>query len=965
MEARTAPGELQAMTSVSEVAIGEAPPSVLDRVIPLGGASIWQTLGWIAAFAVALGLRFVALKGWALDASEASWAYDAWALFRGQPPVTGGTMPNVSPLLLLLQSASFFLFGATDVTARLVPALTGLALVALPLACRRWLGGPAALGIAATLAVSPTLVYASRVVSPEILVAVLALACVVCLVRLGERDLGQSPRGLAIALGIIAGADFAAGPSAITVGVTLVVGLAAAALTAPRGTVRRGLQALRRELPAFLLAGVVTVALLFTRFLSNPNGIAGVGETVGAWWQLLAGTGSGQPVQLFFLALLIYEPLAVLFAIVAAVRNDRPEATALGAGWFLAAFALWSFSAGRQPEHAVHVALPLLLLAGIGLGHLLHEIDWRDVWHGIGGLLALAMLGLLVGLAPVGILLRRAGATADAGGALPPVAVLCLVVVPLVYVIWRLRGDEREAGHARQPARMALLVLAVLLGAFALRSATLLVFDRAAVGIELLAQRTATLGTLPSVERLLRLARDVGVNDGSERDPTGGHDLSIALERDVASPYVWYFREFPDLAVVDPGTAAASGSQVVIAASDAGFGEGGYAAQTWPWLNTVPPQYLAPDMGSILSSLVTPSRWLPVWRYLLFREGIAPPQPQTVAVGLAPELAQRVSVSTGPYDLSDRPGPGTQPGQFKDPIGIAIAPDGTIDVVDSGNGRVQRFDANGKFLGIWGEENGVTFTRTENGLGPTGITIAPDGRTWVADTWGHRVIALDANGNQVQAIGGETIDLGNDPARVDEDGGRFFGPRAIAITDDAIYVVDTGNERVQRFNPDGTFVDAWGGYGTAPDQLIEPVGIAIGPDGNLYVADSGNARISIFTPQGQPVAQWPVAAWPPPNPSGLPPAFQPYLAFDAAGNLYATASNAGEVLVFDRNGKQITQITEAGAEHLAQPIGIAIAANGDVYLADVGRDAVFTVTPPNPLDAENLDSGSVSASPAP
>jgi DNA-binding beta-propeller fold protein YncE/4-amino-4-deoxy-L-arabinose transferase-like glycosyltransferase len=953
------------MTSVSEVAIGEAPPSVLDRVIPLGGASIWQTLGWIAAFAVALGLRFVALKGWALDASEASWAYDAWALFRGQPPVTGGTMPNVSPLLLLLQSASSFLFGATDVTARLVPALTGLALVALPLACRRWLAGPAALGIAATLAVSPTLVYASRVVSPEILVAVLALACVVCLVRLGERDLGQSPRGLAIALGIIAGAAFAAGPSAVTVGATLVVGLAAAALTAPRGTVRRGLQALRRELPGFLLAGVVTVALHFIRFLSNPNGIAGVGETVGAWWQLLAGTGSGQPVQLFFLALLIYEPLAVLFAIVAAVRNDRPEATALGAGWFLAAFALWSFSAGRQPEHAVHVALPLLLLAGIGLGHLLHEIDWRDVWHGIGGLLALAMLGLLVGLAAVGILLRRAGTTADAGGALPPVAVLCLVVVPLVYVIWRLRGDEREAGHARQPAHMALLVLAVLLGAFALRSATLLAFDRAAVGIELLAQRTATLGTLPSVERLLRLARDVGVNDGSARDPTGGHDLSIALERDVASPYVWYFREFPDLSVVDPGTAAASGSQVVIAASEAGFGEGGYAAQTWPWLNTVPPQYLAPDMGSILSSLVTPSRWLPVWRYLLFREGIAPPQPQTVAVGLAPELAQRVSVSTGPYDLSDRPGPGTQPGQFKDPIGIAIAPDGTIDVVDSGNGRVQRFDANGKFLGIWGEENGVTFPRTENGLGPTGITIAPDGRTWVADTWGHRVIALDANGNQVQAIGGETIDLGNDPARVDEDGGRFFGPRAIAVTHDAIYVVDTGNERVQCFTPDGTFVDAWGGYGTAPDQLIEPVGIAIGPDGNLYVADSGNARISIFTPQGQPVAQWPVAAWPPPNPSGLPPAFQPYLAFDAAGNLYATASNAGEVLVFDRNGKQITQIAEAGAEHLAQPIGIAIAANGDVYLADVGRDAVFTVTPPNPLDAENLDSGSVSASPAP
>ena len=128
-------------------------------------------------------------------------------------------------------------------------------------------------------------------------------------------------------------------------------------------------------------------------------------------------------------------------------------------------------------------------------------------------------------------------------------------------------------------------------------------------------------------------------------------------------------------------------------------------------------------------------------------------------------------------------------------------------------------------------------------------------------------------------------------------------PRDIAVSDDAIYVVDTGNERVQLFTRDGAFVDAWGGYGSAPDQLIEPVGIALGPDGNVYVADSGNARISIFTPDGEPVAQWPVSAWPAPAPGGLPPAFQPYLAFDADGNLYATASNAGQVLVFDGEGE--------------------------------------------------------------
>ena len=125
----------------------------------------------------------------------------------------------------------------------------------------------------------------------------------------------------------------------------------------------------------------------------------------------------------------------------------------------------------------------------------------------------------------------------DQGGgltaALPPVAVLCLVVVPLVYLAWRITGDERQTGHERQPVLIAFLVTALLLGAFGLRSANLLAFSRAALGTELLAQRTATLGTLPRVEGFLHLARDVGINEGSARDPTGSHSLSIALERDV------------------------------------------------------------------------------------------------------------------------------------------------------------------------------------------------------------------------------------------------------------------------------------------------------------------------------------------------------------------------------------------------------------------------------------------------
>src|SRR5687768_6049383 len=81
-----------------------APPSALDRTFRIGSASLWQTVGWVAAFVAAVALRLVRLDGWALDAGEAAWAYDAWVLFRGQPPATGeATGPNVGALLVLLE----------------------------------------------------------------------------------------------------------------------------------------------------------------------------------------------------------------------------------------------------------------------------------------------------------------------------------------------------------------------------------------------------------------------------------------------------------------------------------------------------------------------------------------------------------------------------------------------------------------------------------------------------------------------------------------------------------------------------------------------------------------------------------------------------------------------------------------------------------------------------------------------
>ncbi|MFN8512335.1 MAG: hypothetical protein U0232_26815 [Thermomicrobiales bacterium] len=74
--------------------------------------------------------------------------------------------------------------------------------------------------------------------------------------------------------------------------------------------------------------------------------------------------------------------------------------------------------------------------------------------------------------------------------------------------------------------------------------------------------------------------------------------------------------------------------------------------------------------------------------------------------------------------------------------------------------------------------------------------------------------------------------------------GEFKDARGIAIDPwGNIYVVDSGNDRVQQFSPDGAFVAAWGGVGSTPGQFRSPGAITIDQRGNVYVADSGNFRI--------------------------------------------------------------------------------------------------------------------------
>ena len=82
-------------------------------------------------------------------------------------------------------------------------------------------------------------------------------------------------------------------------------------------------------------------------------------------------------------------------------------------------------------------------------------------------------------------------------------------------------------------------------------------------------------------------------------------------------------------------------------------------------------------------------------------------------------------------------------------------------------------------------------------------------------------------------------------------GGEFDAPSGVATDGSGhVYVADGvayGNDRIQKFDASGTFLTAWGSYGSGNGQFSNPIGVATDGSGNLYVADTNNNRIQKFT----------------------------------------------------------------------------------------------------------------------
>jgi DNA-binding beta-propeller fold protein YncE len=87
--------------------------------------------------------------------------------------------------------------------------------------------------------------------------------------------------------------------------------------------------------------------------------------------------------------------------------------------------------------------------------------------------------------------------------------------------------------------------------------------------------------------------------------------------------------------------------------------------------------------------------------------------------------------------------------------------------------------------------------------------------------------------------------------------GRFIRPQAIARDEDGnIFIVDTGNNRVQKFDDRGEFILEWGRLGSSPGKFMDPIDITFDADGDIYILDAGNERIQKFSPSTAFEEEW-------------------------------------------------------------------------------------------------------------
>lgn len=271
------------------------------------------------------------------------------------------------------------------------------------------------------------------------------------------------------------------------------------------------------------------------------------------------------------------------------------------------------------------------------------------------------------------------------------------------------------------------------------------------------------------------------------------------------------------------------------------------------------------------------------------------------ATGVVSTLAGKAGYATDPNDSTYGNGAGSA-ARFTEPFGVVTDAAGNVYVAGGFDNAIRKITPAGVVTTVAGGGPTSPFNV------PEGIAIDAGGNLFVTDTY-HCAI------RKITPAGVVTLLAGGTAGSADGNGAaaQFRNPRGIAVdSSGTVYVADTFNHTIRKITPAGdvttfagvTYVAGYGdGLGTAA-KFSYPTGLTIDPAGNLYVADSSNFIIRKITPSG------------------------------AVTTFAGAPGTAGHG---DGNG--------AITARFFNPVGVAVDATGNVFVADNRDQCIRKVSP--------------------
>lgn len=639
-------------------------------------------------------------------------------------------------------------------------------------------------------------------------------------------------------------------------------------------------------------------------------------------------------------------------------QQEAPVFPLLGF-WAVSSLLAYSIAGEKMPWLTVHITLPAILCAAWALGRVVEAVDWKHFLQNRGWLTLALMPVLIFGF--LGFWGSLLGSTPPfQGKTLDQLAATSTFLLSLLAVLASGLGIFflTRTWPAGQFLRLLTLAVFALFGLTTVHTAVQAAYINYDNANELLVYAHAGGGVKLAMAQIEEISRRT----------TDGLAVVVAYDNETSYPFWWYLRNYPNARYYGAEPSRSLREAPLILVGDANYGKiepvvgsayyrFDYIRMWWPnqdyfglttervlnalrdpgyrealfqiWLNRDYTRY-----GQITGRDMSLPNWSPsahmrlyirkdvvnqLWNY-----GAAP-----VAEAVQADPFEGKEIQLAPQKILG--GVGSQAGQFQNPRDLAVAADGSLYVVDSGNHRIQHLSPDGVVLQVWGSFGDAAAGAMGGSFNqPWGIGIGPDGSVYIADTWNHRIQKFTPEGVFLTMWG--YFGQGEAPQ-------AFWGPRDVAVNAQGqVFVTDTGNKRVVVFDENGNYLAQFGGAGLLPGQLDEPVGIVIDREGLIYIADTWNQRIQVFL-QGegfffQPLRSWELAAW-----YGQSLDNKPYLAVDNVGRVFAADPEGFRVLVFSSTGEPLLTWgnPEGGATGLGLAASVAVDAQGGIWVTDASN----------------------------